>query len=673
MSKKYDFCGYATKNDLKCADGRIIRKDAFKVNDGESVPLVYMHNHVDPMNILGHADLENRSDGVFAYCSLNDSAPGKHMREVLKHGDVKALSIQANQLQQQGSEVLHGRINEVSIVLRGANPGATIENVMFAHADGFEYESEVDAIITTGEDIEIAHDDIEHADDEDQNGSQKKDSESDDETIQDVLDSMTDEQRSVVDYMMAVAADGEIDETVEVDEEIDHADDGPTIQDIWDSMSDKQKTVANYLIGKMIEDSDDEVDEEVEIDETIEQDDMEGDTFMYQNVFNQNTPEKTAVALTHGDMEEIVKQARTGFMGGSLKEVALDYIQHNFELEANDDPSEALQHGIEALDILFPEAKAVTPTPELVSRQMDWVSDVWNSTKKSPFARIKSTAADITKDEARARGYVKGKKKIEEVVKLMKRVTTPQTVYKLQKLDRDDVIDATELDVVAWLKQEMRLMLNEELSRAILIGDGRADTDESKIKEENIRPIVNEDDFFAIKYDVTIPANGDRLEKSDAIVDAAILAREDYMGSGAPVLYAPINVINTALLARDKMGHRLYRTLTELADSMNVSKIVEVPVMKGFKRVDEDEKEHEVYGIIVNLKDYTIGADRGGEVNLFDDFDINYNKYEYLIETRCSGALTKPYSAIVLQASDDDPSNDDPSNGDASNGDEIAG
>lgn len=653
----YDFGGYATKNDLRCADGRIIRRNAFKECDGIEVPLVYQHVHTDPRNIIGHAVLENRADGVYAHCSLNDSESGKHMREVVKHGDAKALSIYANRLKQQGSDVLHGIIREVSVVLAGANPGAKIENVSFAHSDGFEFESEEDVIIHSGDPIEFEA--IRHAEEdetsENQNGSQQppSDSEStDEETVGEIYDAMSEEKKALVDYMIAVTLEGGVDEAgAEEAQQVQHAaeDDGPTVQDVWDSFTEKERTAAEYMIGQAAQAAEDEdvVEDEVEeIDEEMAQSDNLGDDYMYQSVFKNETKEE-GITLTHSDMSEIVENAKRG--NGSLKEAVIDFIQHNFEPINSDDPSEVLQHGIESLDILFPEAKAVTPTPELVSRQMDWVGEVWNATKKSPFARIKSTAADITADEARARGYIKGKKKIEEVVKLMKRVTTPQTVYKLQKLDRDDAIDATELDVVAWLKQEMRMMLNEELSRAILIGDGRDDVDESKIREENIRPIVNEDDFFAIKYDVEIPTNGDRLEKSDAIVDAAILAREDYMGSGAPVLYAPINTINTALLARDKMGHRLYRTVTELADSMNVSKIVEVPVMKGFERTDSEDQKHEVLGIIVNLKDYTVGADKGGAVNLFDDFDLNYNKYEYLIETRCSGALTKPYSAIVLQ------------------------
>lgn len=647
----YDFGGYATKNDLKCSDGRVIRRDAFKNCNGMEVPLVYQHVHSNPMNIIGHATLENREDGVYAYCSLNDSESGKHMKEVVKHGDVKALSIYANRLQQHGSDVVHGIIREVSVVLAGANPGAMIENVSFAHADGTEWESEDDVIIRSESPLEY----LEHADDDnssDQNGSfdNGSSSSSDDKTVGEIYDAMSDQKKALVDYMIAVALEGGVDEEEisTTSQQVQHADDGPTVQDVWDSFTEEERTAAEYMIGQAVESAKDENEAEENIEKL--EDEMthsdQGDDYMYQSVFKQDNVEPT-VSLTHSDMEVIVENAKKG--NGSLKEAIYDFIQHNFGGIDSDDPAEVLQHGIENMEILFPEAKLASANPELISRPMDWVAEVWNATKKTPFARIKSIAANITADEARARGYIKGKKKIEEVVKLLKRVTTPQTVYKLQKLDRDDVIDATELDAVAWLKQEMRMMLEEELSRAVLIGDGRESTDESKINEDNIRPIATEADLFAIKYDVTIPADADRLAKSDAVVDAAILSREDYMGSGAPVLYAPLSTINTALLARDKVGHRLYRTVSELADAMNVSKIVEVPVMKGFQITDENKKKYNLLGIIVNLKDYSVGADKGGAVTLFDDFDLNYNKYEYLIETRCSGALTKPYSAIVLR------------------------
>lgn len=641
---KYDFGGYATKNDIVCSDGRIIRRDAFKDCDGERVPLVYMHNHADPMNVLGYADLENREDGVYCRCSFNDSPQGKHARELVKHGDIRSLSIQANRLKQQGSEVLHGIINEVSLVLRGANPGATIENIMFAHADGFVTESDEDAIITFMENPEIFHADDESNDNNQNGSSDNGSSQDDDETIGDIYDSMTEDEKGLTDLLMAIAMEGGIDEEVDIEDAIvEHADeDGPTCQEIWDGMSDKKKKAAEYLVGKAAEESDDEeIEEDVEIEEEISQSDESEDSFMYNNVFDQDVT-RDYYQITKEDMTAIVHSATTG--NGSLKDAMQAFIEEKVGTDAD-----SLQHGIQQLDVLFPEAKLGSANPELISRPMEWVSEVWNATKKSPFARVKSIAADITEDEARALGYIKGKQKKEEVVKLLKRKTTPQTVYKLQKLDRDDVIDATELDVVAWLKTEMRMMLNEELSRAILIGDGRSSSDESKINEENVRPIWTDDDLYTIKVDVTIPANADRLAKSDLIVDAAVESREDYMGSGNPVMYASVDTINTMLLARDKVGHRLYKTLTELADACRVSKIVEVPLISEASRTDDNGNTHNLLCLIVNLRDYTVGADKGGEVNLFDDFDINFNKYEYLIETRLSGALTKPYSAIAIE------------------------
>lgn len=674
---KYDFGGYATKYNIKCADGRTIRPGAFADCDGTEIPLVYQHVHTNPMNVLGHAMLENRADGVYAYCSFNDTEAGKHTKEVVKHGDVKCLSIYANRLKQQGSDVLHGLINEVSIVLKGANPGATIENVSFAHADGFEYESDDDVILTSGDPVEyVKHSEevIEHSEEsssENQNGSSDGDS-SDDETIGDIIDSMSDKKRAAFDFCIAVAMDGGIDEE-DINVNVQHADDSDdeTLQDIIDTFTEKEKMALDYTLGKIVEDEEDE-EVDVEIDEEIEHFYEGKDSFMYKNVFNQNDTAAPTLDITNSDIEHIVESAKRGANGGSLKDTLCHFITENFDVPEDASEEEILQHGIESLDILFPEAKLGSENPELISRPMDWVDEVWNATKKSPFARVKSIAADITADEARARGYIKGNQKKEEVVKLLKRKITPQTVYKLQKLDRDDVIDATDLDVVAWLKREMRMMLNEELSRAILIGDGRDESDESKISEDNIKPIYHDEDLYTIKANVTFTDGMDRLEMSDAIVDAAIIARKDYMGSGSPVMYASTDTINMMLLARDKVGHRLYKTITELADACRVSKIVEVPIIETATRETEDGNIKKLLALIVNLKDYTVGADRGGEVNLFDDFDINYNKYEYLIEARCSGALTKPYSAIALEVDDSDVPNIPVGPGESDN-DQIAG
>lgn len=656
---KYDFGGYATKNNVKCADGRVIRPNAFAEQDGRTVPLVYQHVHTDPLNVLGHAVLENREDGVYAYCSFNDTESGKHGRELVKHGDISSLSIYANRLKQQGSDVLHGMIREVSMVLAGANPEAKIDNVSFAHADGFEYESEDDVIISMNVDIDhFAHadDKKDETDSSDQNGSSDSEETGNDKTVQEIYDNMTDEKKMLLDFLINASLSGDLDEE-ELDIEVEHADesDGPTVEEVWNTFTEEEKKVAEYLIGKIVEEAenDDEEEIDVEVDEEVKHF-YEGDDYMYETVFNRGkNPAEIETeqenTLTHADFAEIVKQAKSGANGGSLKDTICHYIRDTFELPEDVTDAQVLKHGIEQIDILFPEAKTVGQTPELISRDMDWVTEVMNGVKKSPFSRIKTVMADITEDEARARGYITGNKKKEEVFKLLKRKTTPTTVYKLQKLDRDDVIDATEMDVVAWLRMEMRLMLNEEIARAATIGDGREESDEDKISEDNIRPIYHDDDLFTIKTFVTIPEKADRLEKSDILVDAAIESRIDYKGSGNPVMYASPRTITTMLLARDKVGHRLYKTVEELAAACRVSRIVECPVFEGATRETEDGDTRELLALIVNLKDYTIGADRGGEVNMFDDFDINYNKYEYLIETRCSGALTKPYSAIAIE------------------------
>lgn len=574
---KYDFSGYATKNNVKCADGRIIRKDAFKDCDGVVVPLVWQHLHDDPTNVLGHALLENRSDGVYAYGSFNESEWGNHAKTLVEHGDISSMSIFANRLVQDGPNVKHGVIREVSLVMAGANPEARIENLSISHSDGTveEWDDEVRMYFN---DPILRHVD---EDDENQNGSQKKE-----------------------------------------EDDVTNAND-KTVQDVVDSMTDEQKNVMYFLIGEAVKDAEEEIDEE--IDET----DEEGNEVKH-NVFD-STYDNDDNTLSHDELTAIVNDAKRS-SDGSLK-------------------AAFLAHGIEQIDTLFPEARTVTPTPEMIARPNTWVAKVWGATKKSPFARIKSIAANVTGDEARALGYVKGKKKKEEVVKVLKRVTTPKTVYKLQKLDRDDIIDITDIDIVAWLKAEMRMMLEEELARAVMVGDGRSAESEDKISPENVRPIYGDNDVYVVYKDVAL--TGDRNDDADALIDAALEARKDYMGSGNPTFYASTDIINRMLLAKDKIGRRLYSTLTELADVLRVSEIVEIPVMEGVERTAGEStsaKTKQLQALIVNLTDYTIGADKGGEVSLFDDFDINYNKYEYLIETRVSGALTKPYSAIALES-----------------------
>lgn len=572
----YDFCGYVTKNDLKCADGRTIRRDAFKDNDGSVVPLVWQHQHNDPINVLGHALLENREDGVYGYCSFNEGEMAKTTKELIRHGDISSMSIYANHLKQQGSDVVHGVIREVSLVLAGANPGAFIEDLCFGHSENGE-EIVEEANIFSDQPIKT----VVHFDEEE--------------------------------------------EVSDMDDEITHADeeeessDEETIQDIFDSMNEKQKNVVYYMVEQALENESDSDDEKIEQSDTYE-----GDDTMKHNVFEGDVSEENT--LSHSEIDSIFADAKRN---GSLSEAVLS-------------------HGIESIDILFPEARTVTPTPEMIARPNAWVAEVWGALKKSPFSRIKSTAANITADEARARGYIKGKQKKEEVIKLLKRATTPQTVYKLQKMDRDDVIDITDFDVVVWLKAEMRMMLDEELARAVLVGDGRDASSDDKIKEENIRPIYQDDDVYTIHKEVVYPTGADETDISNALIDAALRARKDYKGSGNPAFYGSTDVINDMLLAKDKIGRRLYATVTELADALRVSKIVEVPVLEGVTRTS-GSSIMELLGLIVNLGDYTVGADKGGEVNMFDDFDLNFNKYEYLIETRCSGALTKPYSAIALE------------------------
>ena len=630
----HDFGGYATKNNIRCSDGRTILRDAFKDNDGSIVPLVWNHQHDDPMNVLGHARLENRKDGVYAYCYLNDSEQANHARELVKHGDINAMSIFANRLQQNNGNVHHGVIREVSLVLAGANPGAYIEENSFEHSDGTtQYLAEGEALIYSDSPLNILvhadkKDDEEdkkeeetteevteekteeepdmaseqEASSEDQNGSSDK-------TVEEVFNTIPEETQEIIHYIIGCVSEGEDIEEDQVD----------SVKQALDSLNEEQRTVVEYLVGQAAENSDNNED----VDE--EEVDVEEEETVKHNIFDNTIDEST---LIHS--EEIAAAISDGQKFGSMKQAFIE-------------------HSIDDIEYLFPEARLATPTPEMITRPMGWVSEVWNAVKKSPFSRIKSMAADLTEDEARAKGYIKGKEKAEEKFGLLKRVTTPQTIYKKQALDRDDIIDITDFDVVAWLKAEMRMMLDEELSRAILVGDGRSVGHQDKIKEENIRPIYQDDDTYTIHYEVDTDSAADDNEKSQILVDSAVRARADYRGSGTPVFYASTNVINDMLLARDKIGHRLYGNETDLAAALRVSRIVEVPILEGIERTDKETKKHTLLGLIVNLGDYTIGADKGGEVNFFDDFDIDYNKEKYLLETRCSGCLTKPYSAIALE------------------------
>ena len=606
MSKtKYDFCGYATRNNIQCSDGRIIRKNAFKECDGTTVPLVWSHRHDEPEDVLGHALLENREDGVYAYGSFNDTAKGQNAKKLVEHGDIKSLSIYANKLKQDGLNVVHGAIREVSLVLAGANPGAYIENVQLAHSDGYTEILEDDAIIWMNQ--PLAHSDDSDKDEEEPSNEEENAAASEENAESEDEDKEEKEESS---------EENKEDE----DEDMKHADDR-TIGEILDELTDEQREAVEAVIGLAIESYiEDETDEE-----NAEHSDKEGEANMKFNVFDSETGSERV--LSHDDMKAILDTAKRS---GSLRDAVLE-------------------HGITDVSVLFPEAKAIAGQPALISRDMEWVDTVLGGVNKTPFSRVKSTAANITADEARARGYVKGNKKIEEQIVALKRVTTPQTIYKLQKMDRDDVIDITDFDVIAWLKSEMRVMLNEELARAILVGDGRNPAAEDKIKEDNIRPILTDDEVYAIHVLVESSEEATEEDKAKDFIDQAIRARKDYKGSGVPVMYMSPSKLTECRLIKDGLGHRLYKTDQELADEMRVAKIVEVEVLENVKR-KKDGVTYKLEGIAVNLRDYTVGADKGGSVSFFEDFDLDYNKHEYLIETRVSGALTQPKSALVFES-----------------------
>lgn len=584
----YDFSGWATRNDLKCADGRIIRRDAFKHNDGQTVPLVWNHDHTDPYRIIGHALLENREDGVYAYGTFNDTELGKTAKLYVQHGDIDALSIYANQLQQQGPNVMHGMIREVSLVLAGANPGAYIENVIKHGA-----ETEDEAYIKTGIPIELYHA---------ESSAKKPEEEKKDAAPKEEKETLKGEEEM------------EGTKTVETPEK------GKTIGDIINSMTKEQQEAMYAVIGNIVE--------EIEGD-GMEDDDMEeyegGDNKMKHNVFD-NDERYEENTLSHSEMTAIIEDAQSC---GSLKKAVL-------------------AHGIEQIDLLFPDAKSINNEPDFIKRDDTWVTDVLNGAHHTPFSRIKSIHADITADEARAKGYVKGSLKLEEVFKLLKRVTNPTTVYKKQKLDRDDILDITDFSLIPWLKSELRTMLNEELARAILVGDGRTELSQDKIKEDCIRPIWTDSDLYTVKATVEVSSTATAEDKARAFIKGCVKSRKNYKGSGNPVMFMSEDMLTDCLLIEDKNGRIIYDTVEKLAAALRVRRIIPVPIMENLKRTVE-EKEHALAGIYVNMADYNIGTDKGGEVNMFDDFDIDYNQNKYLLETRCSGALTKPYSAVAIE------------------------
>ena len=561
---KYDFSGWATKNDLQCSDGRTIRRNAFAGDDGRTVPLVWQHSHNNPENVLGNALLQNKDEGVYAYCTFNNTDSARHAKELIRHGDICALSICANDLKQDHGDVLHGSIKEVSLVLAGANPGALIDYMDIQHGE----EAATEARIYTGMGISL-----EHAD-EPEEGEKK----------------MADTNKE------------------------------KTVKDVFDTLNEEQKNVVYYLVGQAMDSKG-----ESETDDKDE--DKEEDKEVKHNVFENDTPENT---LTHAEFIEIVNDAKRC---GSMKDAFL-------------------AHGIEDVGMLFPEAHNLNTPPEFIKRKDDWVAKVMNAVHRTPFSRVKSMFADLTEDEARAKGYIKGKFKKEEVFSLLKRTTDPTTIYKKQKMDRDDVMDITDFDVIMWLKQEMRMMLDEECARAILTGDGRLASSDDKIAEDHVRPIWKDSDLFTIKVPVTVAQNASESDIAKATIRAIIKSRKNYRGSGDPVFYTTEDAITDMLLLEDTTGRIIYDSMDKLKTALRVKDIVTVPTMEGLSReVTNGVKveTHNLVGLIVNLNDYNVGADRGGAVRLFDGFDLDYNAQKYLIETRFSGALTKPYSAMAIE------------------------
>lgn len=563
--QKWDFSGWATRNDLHCSDGRTIRKDAFKDCDGKIVPIFWNHQHDSVDNVLGHGMLENRDEGVYFYGAFNEDEEGQKAKKRVQHGDIRSLSIMANQLKQVGGDVIHGVIREVSLVPAGANPGAFIDVVM-SHG-----EEVGDAMILGYDEAISLH--FYHADDEEEKKDEKE-------------------------------SDGEKDSE-------------ETLEDVINSMTDKQRNTMFGLIGKALEEKDEKLEE--------------GDPDMKKNIFDRTNDQNTSGVLMHSDgtmvtVDEVATIFKDAKRLGSLRDAVLE-------------------HGIDQIDYLFPDDRTLTTQPTFIQRDMGWVSDIMGSVHHTPFSRVKSVFADITEDDARAKGYIKGKMKKEEFFGLIKRRTEPTTVYKKQKMDRDDMIDITDFDVAAWLKTEMRMMLNEELARSYLIGDGRPASSDEHINDQNIRPVAFDDDLYTIHADIEVTSSATDDDKAKALIRGVIKNRKLYRGSGNPVMYTTEDALTDMLLLEDTLGHALYADEAALARKMRVSKIVTVPVMEGVT----GKNGNPLVAVVVNMGDYNVGADRGGAVNMFDDFDIDYNQQKYLIETRCSGALTVPYSAMAFE------------------------
>ena len=597
LKEGYDFGGWATKANLLCSDGRVIMPDAFAHNDGQRVPLVWNHQHSDPDHILGYADLENRPEGVYAHCKFNETDTGNVAKQLVQHGDIVSLSIYANGLTEKKSHVTHGNIREVSLVLAGANPGAGIDSVTLSHGE----DSDDEGIVYSDTSLDLATE-VSHSDDTNSELSH---------------------------------ADDNSDKKSEDDEE--------TVMDVFNTLNEKQKNAVYAMIGAAYEATPPAKDEE----NTNE----EGDTDMKHNVFDTDVQKENQV-LSHSDITAIISDAKRT---GSLRDAAIAHNAGEITHAATDDDGHQVTYGVANIDYLFPDARNITREPLFIKRDTGWVTVVMNAVKHSPFSRIKSIFADITADDARAKGYLKGKQKVEEVFTLLKRSTTPTTIYKKQKMDRDDVVDITDFDVVSWIKSEMRVMLDEEIARAILVGDGRSTASDDKINESNIRPIWKDDSLYTIKATVQLGASETETTKGKKFIKAVLQARKNYKGSGNPILLTTEDVLTDLLLIEDTNGRNIYESVDKLATALRVSKIVTSPVLEnqtreGVNAVDGDTKTRTLMGIIVNLADYTVGADKGGAVNLFEDFDIDFNQQKYLIETRCSGALTKPYSAIAIES-----------------------
>ena len=610
--KKYDFSGYATKVGVKCSDGRTILQDAFAHCDGKKVPLVYQHLHNDPKNVLGHAILENRADGVYAYCSLNNTESGKTAKSLIQHGDISALSIYANSLVQKSQNVVHGVIREVSLVLSGANPEAYIDNLAFEHSDGSIATDETEAIISLGAtEVDLAHEGIELTDTSDSSDNSESLAHEDSKT---------------------------------------EPKDKKTVGDVFETLNEEQKTVVYAMIAHALDSSEKNDEEDDEEEEDVKHSNNEGDETMKKNIFDKQSAGSEG-KLTRETLRSIFNDARqsqstlkNAFLAhgyNSISEALADY-EHQDEVLAH-----AATYGIDNIGYLFPDARTTTNSPQFIKRDTEWVSKVFGGAKHVPFSRIKTVLADITADEARARGYIKGNEKADEVITLLKRTTDPQTVYKKQKLDRDDIIDITDFDVVVWLRMEMRMMLEEEIARAQLVGDGRLSSSDDKIKEDKIRPIATDDSIYTLE--VQIPANATTAQ----MIDQIILGRKKYKGTGTPTFFTTPDVNGDMLLLKDSTGRRLYNTEADLAAGIRAREIVEVPVMENKVVVLEEPTalatglQKRLVGISVNMNDYSLGADKGGAINMFDDFDIDFNQFKYLIETRCSGALTMPHSAIA--------------------------